>query len=70
MEAFVISLEKSAERRAYISNQLASLDISYNFINAVNGTELDQNTINDFKSIRKKPTKTAEKHPGISHLES
>ena len=53
MKTFVINLKRSQERRKHIEGQLSTLGIQFEIIDAVDGSELSEETINNFKNIRK-----------------
>lgn len=49
MKAYVINMEKSVDRRNYVTNLLDSISyVDYEVINAVNGKELSQSEINEY----------------------
>jgi glycosyl transferase family 25 len=73
MQSYVINLVRSADRRAYITDQLRKTQINYVIVNAVDGRDLD---LSDTRVVDPvfASTDVAQSHPGVvgcalSHME-
>jgi glycosyl transferase, family 25 len=73
MQAYVINLIRSPDRRAYITAQLGKTDVNYEIVNAVDGREVD---LSDTRVVDPvfAITSVAQSHPGVigcalSHME-
>jgi|SRR5215470_4434340 len=72
MQAYVINLARSADRRAHIVAQLGKAQVNYEIVNAVDGRDLD---LSDTRVVDPVFAATIVAHPGIvgcalSHLEA
>src|SRR5215467_4672455 len=71
MQAYVINLARSSERRAHIVDQLSRTQINYEIVNAVDGRDLD---LSDTRIVDPAFAATSAAYPGavgcaLSHLQ-